>query len=211
MEIPKIKICGITQPEEAEYLNEAKVNYAGFVFFEKSKRNIDIRNIKEIFEKLNQDIKKVAVMVEPDIEKLKQIQDLGFDIVQIHGNLKPEVLHESILPIWKAVHVSRIEELKTARKDWNQQKITAYVVDAPEAGSGKTFNWQAGDLTEWEKLKEEKEMILAGGLHSGNVKEAIRIFHPHIVDVSSGVEGEKGKDRKKILEFVDKIRSETKN
>ena len=75
-------------------------------------------------------------------------------------------------------------------------------MDAPDFGSGKTFDWGTGDI----KIKPNLKFILAGGLNASNVAEGIRIFGPNIVDVSSGVEGEHGKSREKIAEFVNAVR-----
>lgn len=217
----KIKICGITKIEEAEYLNKAKVDYAGFVFYEKSKRNISIEKAKEIFGKLSPQIKKVAVMVSPEADFIKKVQDAGFDILQIHKELKTEVLVIATLPVWYAVNISDIEELNK-KADFIQaldkdksDKIRAIVVDAPDFGSGQTFNWRkskrmlkAGSQSppESRDIFEGREFILAGGLNSDNVAEGIKCFLPDAVDVSSGVEGENGKDDQKITAFVSAVR-----
>ena len=84
----KIKICGITNEKEADYLNDNKVDFAGFVFYEKSKRNITIDKARLIMDRLNPNIKKVAVMVSPTLEEVIDKEDAGFDIIQIHGELK---------------------------------------------------------------------------------------------------------------------------
>ena len=84
----KIKICGLTSPAEARYLNENHVDFAGMVlFFPKSKRNISIEQAKEIMAALDASIKRVAVVVSPTIEQVRQIEAAGFDYVQIHGEI----------------------------------------------------------------------------------------------------------------------------
>lgn len=215
----KIKICGITKIEEAEYLNEANVDYAGFVFYEKSKRNVTIAKAQEIFEKLAVNIKKVAVMVSPEEDFIKEVEKAGFDILQIHKELKEEVINTATLPIWYAVNISDTEELERKADFINQltaeqsDKIKAIVVDAPDFGSGKTFNWRkskrmlkAGAQSPPEDILEGREFILAGGLNPTNVAEGISCFSPDAVDVSSGVEGNEGKDNNQIQAFVKAVR-----
>ena len=91
----KIKICGITRESETEMLNRMQVDYAGLVFFEKSKRNVSIEQAKEIKKHLNPSIKTVAVTVNPAPDLIDEIIEAGFDILQIHKmqkfpeNLKP--------------------------------------------------------------------------------------------------------------------------
>ena len=182
---PGIKICGITREEEAKMLNEAGVTHAGFVFYERSKRYIEMPKTKDVFQKLNKDIRKVAVTVDPD---------------------------GALLPIWYAINLSLKEAendvaWKEAERLAQEAKVKAFVVDAAGYGSGKTFDWHAWDETRWRSLRKDKQFVLAGGLTPENVQEGIRIFKPDIVDVSSGVEGTDGKSREKILQFVSKVKN----
>lgn len=83
-----VKICGITTANEAEYLNKVKIDLAGMVlFFEKSKRNITIDKAKEIMKTLDDKIKTVAVVVSPTIDQIEEIENAGFDYIQIHGEM----------------------------------------------------------------------------------------------------------------------------
>lgn len=221
--IPQIKICGITSEAEAEYLNESRVDYAGFVFFEKSKRNISLEKAEKIFEYLSPDIKKVAVMVSPDEQMISRFNETGFDIIQIHGEITEQILGLTNKPVWQALNLKSFsksdgdettdgsETSNGTGRRWRSlsEKTEGLVLDASNYGSGKTFDWsEASKINEFLKENlEGKKFILAGGLNSGNVSEGIRIFSPDIVDVSSGVEGEKGKDRIKVEEFVKAVRS----
>lgn len=110
--MPKIKICGITRPQEAECLNEAGVEYAGFVFYGKSRRNLSFLKARQIQEALSSRIQKVAVTVSPDICLYRQIAEAGFDILQVHGRLEPEVLEASEIPIWRACNIDSPERLE---------------------------------------------------------------------------------------------------
>lgn len=206
IEPPKIKICGITTPKEAEYLNQAKVDYAGFVFYEKSRRNLSFPQALEIQKALSPNIKRVAVTVSPDIYLCQKLEAAGFDVIQIHGELNLEMLGAARLPLWRAFNVDSVEALQRPE---DHEKITAYVVDAPSAGSGKTFHWQNAQTIarQKESFFYGKPFVLAGGLNAQNVQEGIRVFRPDIVDVSSGVETNCGKDSQLIFAFVEKARN----
>ncbi len=202
----KIKICGLTSPAEARYLNENHVDFAGMVlFFPKSKRNISIEQAMEIMAALDASIKRVAVVVSPSIEQVRQIEAAGFDYVQIHGEI-PETETEAeaaiAIPILKAFNVS---DMDSYEKYHNDSRIAGYVFDAIEPGSGKTFDWKLVDNIP----RDEKLLLLAGGLNPDNVRMAIEAVHPDGVDVSSGVENDDkaGKNPEKIHDFVAAVKS----
>jgi phosphoribosylanthranilate isomerase len=220
----EIKICGLTRTDEALYLNEAGADYAGFVFFEKSKRNVSIEQAKEIMSKLDENIRTVAVTVSPDTKLVKRIREADFSILQVHGELSRDVLAEAEIPIWYAVNIAKEEEL-AARTSFLQElpqnlsdKIEAIVVDGAEYGSGKTFDWKKSKRLKKAgaqsppTLFDGRLFVLAGGLNPENVREGIEIFEPDVVDVSSGVEFKDttaippGKDRKLIFDFIRKAR-----
>jgi phosphoribosylanthranilate isomerase len=216
-EMTEVKICGITTPQEVLYLNRAGVQYAGFVFFEKSKRNVTIQTAKDLMQKLNRDIRRVAVTVSPDVQLAKQLACAGFDILQVHGELNPEILQETKIPIWRALNLTGeaetskvLSELEAAEAQTDstnpndsagKMRISAVLVDAPAFGSGKTFDWE-NPLEEfrWRIREQGRRLILAGGLTPENVKRGIEIFSPDIVDVSSGVEGADGKKSESLIQ-----------
>ena len=109
---PKVKICGLTRIEDADFLNEAGADYAGFVFYEKSRRNVSLKKAAEIAAHLSADIKKVAVTVSLEPAFVKEIETLGFDILQVHGTLNTEVKEMTALPIWRAVNISDTDTLE---------------------------------------------------------------------------------------------------
>ncbi len=187
LKIPEVKICGLTSLEEAEFLNQVNADYAGFVFVEKSKRNITFPQAKKIQNLLSQDIKQVAVTVSPDRKLCQKIEEAGFDILQIHGRLEEKVLEDTKIPIWRACNIERVEELEYLE---HHENIVAYVVDAKIAGGGKTFDWKACQAVVQKKAYyfHGKKFVLAGGLNSENVRDGIKIFAPDVIDVSSSVE-----------------------
>ena len=205
----KIKICGLTNLEEVKYLAEYNIDYAGLViFFEKSRRNNTPETAKPILDALKElestgkIIRKVAVTVSPTLEQLKVIEELGFDIIQIHGELKDEVLLNTSIPIFRAYNLSS-ELLPESLV--NEPKIIGILFDGKLPGDGKVFDWSLLKTFD----RKDKLLILAGGLDETNVGAGIMEVMPNIVDVSSGVEyledGKSGKDPKRMKEFIDAI------
>ena len=193
-----VKVCGLTDTVEADYLNKNKVDFAGYVlFFPKSKRNISIEKAEQIMAELDENIKKVAVIVSPDESEIQQINGSGFDYVQIHGEIKDRLLEQISKPVFKAFN---IKDIKNIHKYQNNAKIVGYVFDAAVPGSGKVFDWSIlNDIK-----RDAKTFILAGGLNDSNVREAVKLVNPDVVDVSSGVEYDSGsgKDPEKIKQFI---------
>lgn len=115
---PKVKICGLQKPVDAQYVNDAGADYAGFVFYEKSKRNVSCQKAKKIMEKIRPDIKKVAVTVSPDAAQIQILQQMKFDIIQMHGTLSAEALSAVELPVWYAINLSDPKEFAEKTKDF---------------------------------------------------------------------------------------------
>lgn len=199
----KIKICGVTNPADVALLNEAHVDFAGMVlFFPKSKRNLTIEKAKELMPLFDNSIKKVAVVVSPTPEQLSEIESAGFDYIQIHGTLQPEVLENIHIPVLKAFNVTDMDNYPLYR---DCPQIVGYVFDALTPGSGQTFDWNlVTDLP-----RDNKLLLLAGGLNADNVSSAIAALHPDGVDVSSAVEytDRLGKDPAKVRTFVAAVRN----
>lgn len=196
----EIKICGITSPHEVAYLLENQVDYCGVVmFYPKSKRNVDEDTAAAILAAA-ETIKTVAVTVSPDRQQIKRIQELGFDCIQIHGMIENTLLEQIELPVFRAYNMD-LENVKNSNSD----NIKVLVFDGKIPGGGESFDWSLLSGID----RGNRKLMLAGGLHAGNVAEAIKIVSPDIVDVSSAVEYGKdvvGKDPDKIREFVRKVR-----
>lgn len=200
----KIKICGMTNLSDIECVNENNVDFAGFVmFFPKSRRNICPTTATELLTYLSPSIESVAVVVSPTVKQLAEIERIGFDYIQIHGELSDEVLEAAQIPILRAFNVSNMSEFEKWK---NCQKIAGFVFDAVEPGSGKVFDWSTVKNIE---RSEGKIMLLAGGLNPDNVAEAVEYLRPYGVDVSSGVENSdgRGKNSDKVREFVQRVRA----
>ena len=141
-----VKICGLTCPEDAVIISGAGANYAGFVFYENSTRNLTKYMAAEIIQHLSPQIAKIAVLVSPGKREINMAEDMGFDCLQIHGELKKEALEAAHIPIWRAYNISG--EMPEIEDD---EKIKAYVIDGGSYGSGEAFDW--------EKYKDIREKL----------------------------------------------------
>ena len=199
----KVKICGLKNQTDIKCINTLSPDFAGFVmFFEKSHRNISVQTAQELLALLDKNIKSVAVTVSPTEEPLEQIYNLGFDYVQIHGNITDEVLKNSKTPIIRAINVSGTDSLTDLD---NYKNVKGILFDSAVPGSGQGFDW-----TLLKKLpKTDKMLFLAGGLTADNVAAAICQVHPYAVDVSSSVElsNKSGKDFELVRTFIENARN----
>ena len=201
-----IKICGMTRDADIRYDNEYEPDYVGFVlFFPKSRRNLEIQEATRLRKLLNKEIKSVAVVVSPTVTQIKMIENAGFDLIQIHGELTKEVYEEINLPVLRAFNVTDMDSFER----WQRlDKIVGYVFDAKEPGSGKTFDWSLVPKLE----RDGRLLFLAGGIDDKNVIQAIREVNPDGIDVSSAVEnqGEKtgGKNPDKMKKIIRMVHDE---
>jgi len=184
--------------EAAQAACEAGANMLGFVFAESS-RKIEPEQAKEIIDQLPPHVAAVGVFVNETVENILQIAvTAGLDYIQLHGDETPELCEQLLLPVIKAFTIRE-------KNDVHQLSLYScdyYLVDSPgiryRGGSGKPFDWSL--LTDMDIPREK--MILAGGLNESNVKEAVQMVRPGVVDVSSGVETNGKKDNQKIVTFV---------
>ena len=201
----KIKICGITNLDDAVAAVESGADALGFVFFKKSPRNISPEKAAAIIAKLPAFAATVGVFVnEPREEILKIVNQTGISVIQLHGEEPPEscLLTRKVI---KGIRVKSLESLEPLKR--YQGLVSAFLLDtyAPRipGGTGQVFSWDIAL-----EAKNFGRVILAGGLTPENVSEAIRLVKPYAVDVSSGVELEKGKkDHKKMRLFIERARS----
>jgi len=200
----KIKICGLTRLADIDMVNDVLPDYIGFVFA-KSKRQVSEIAAGELKLRLNPAIKAVGVFVNEDINRICRLCNAGtIDIVQLHGKEEEGYilkLRSSITnTIIKAVRVRNTEDINTASElPCDYLLLDAYKEDQ-YGGSGEAFDWSI--IT-----KIRKPFFLAGGIHPGNVLQAISTVHPYCIDVSSGVESNGCKDEDKIIDIVTKVRS----
>ena len=153
----KIKICGLSTASAVETACQAGADYIGFVFAE-SRRRVSLEQAQKLATLVPPAVRKVGVFVSPSLaELLEAISVANLDLVQIHGDFDEELLTQVGRPVIRAYQVSG------ALKDVSQQS-DYLLFDAPVAGSGQTFDWQAFD-----KNQIQQPFFIAGGLNSGNV------------------------------------------
>lgn len=191
----KIKFCGLTRPCDIEAVNELKPDYIGFVFWQKSKRNIERSKAKELKAMLSKDIKAVGVFVDEDISQVAELLKTGIiDIAQLHGSEDEAYIKElrnlTGKKIIKAFKITSEDDISKA----NESSADYVLLDAG-MGDGKTFDWDIINNI-------KRPYFLAGGLDCDNVSEAISKLTPFAVDVSSGIETEGLKDPIKMREFI---------
>ena len=201
----KVKICGITNPADAQAAVGAGADALGFIFYEKSPRYVRLANAAAISRPLSPFIMRVGVFVNaPEEFVLSAIRECGLTLLQFHGDESPEFCGQFGIMTMKAFRVHGLETLQQIPK----YATDAYLLDAYSSttlgGTGEKFNW---DLAV-EAKKFGKPIFLAGGLTAENVAGAIRKVRPFGVDVSSGVESAPWiKDHAKIKAFIAAARS----
>jgi len=197
----KVKICGITNLEDARAAIDAGCDALGFVFYRKSPRYIAPQRVKEIIRNLPKAIIKIGVFVNAKEKTIKNIAKLcNLDILQFHGDESPNFCKK--FGDYRVIKVFRIKD-KVDLQDILRYKTFAYLFDTfvkdKFGGSGKKFNW--GLLKYVDEIKQP--VFISGGLNASNVKEAIKSVHPEWVDVSTSVEASTGKkDSRKVREFI---------
>jgi phosphoribosylanthranilate isomerase len=201
----KIKICGITNKDDAMWVANLAADYLGMVFAKESKRNISEKTALEIVSVVPPYIKKVGLFVNEDPKLVdKIISRCKLDLVQFHGEETPEYCNQFKDKV-KIIKAFRIKD-EISLSVIPQYDVDFYLLDAfvdqEHGGTGMTFNW---DLAV--RAKEfGKPIFLAGGLTVENVVEAIKKVQPYAVDVSSGVEASpRRKNIDLMQEFINKV------
>ncbi len=201
-----IKICGITNLEDALTAANAGATHLGFIFAD-SPRQIQPKIAAEIISKLPASVKKVGVFVDEEIGKVNTIvRDCTLDLVQLHGNEAPEYCQKMIVPVIKAFRIKDKNSLDQL-KDY-EDCVQYFLLDtfAPDkaGGTGKTFDWELA--LEAKKLTS-KPIILSGGLTVDNIELALHKVSPFGVDINSGIELSPGKkDQNKLKKIIELIR-----
>lgn len=153
--IPEVKICGIRTMREADWVNAAGADYAGFVFYEKSVRNVSMMDAIMIKRSLYPSVKSVAVTVSPSVEQLRQIEIGGFDMIQVHNELSMEVLRECRIPIWRAFNIGSLADAAAGGGDGESETQGAEFGDGH--GEYKAQETQAGAGGGLQKVQEQWE------------------------------------------------------
>lgn len=212
MPSPAIKICGITTPDALDAAISARADFAGFVFFPPSPRNLTRREAAPLGERAGGRIKRVGLFVDADDTLIGDaVTAAGLDVLQLHGDESPQraaqLRAQFGLPVWKVISVASAADVGRAAAYRQAADLILFDAKTPKGslpgGMGLTFDWTllAGS-------KGALPWGLAGGLTADNVAAAIRGTGAPLVDTSSGVESAPGvKDPAKIAAFCAAARS----
>ena len=196
----RVKICGITNIEDAKVAENAGAYAIGLVFYKDSPRYISINKAKEIVKNVTPLLNCVGLFVDEDKEEINNVlEQVDLDILQFHGQESERACALYNKPYIKAIRMNdEINLIEEAEKYFSAKALLLdSYVEGVSGGTGKVFDWNMIPRN------LEKPIILAGGLNTNNVKDAINKVNPYAVDVSGGVEKEQGKkDPDKIKEFI---------
>lgn len=195
----KIKLCGLSRPEDIQIANTLRPDYIGFIFAQKSRRYVSPDRALALRAGLLPGIQAVGVFVRETPERVADLLARGvIDIAQLHGGEDDAYIARlralTDRPIIQAFRVDAAEDVGRA-----QRSPADYILlDSGAGGTGTAFDWSL--------LKTiHRPWFLAGGLDADNVAQAVRAYHPWAVDVSSGIETDGVKDPAKMAAFVQNV------
>lgn len=202
----EVKICGLQEPVGLQAVIEAKASFVGFVFHKTSRHLITALEAHQLSKLVPPSIKKTGLFVDASDDEIRAILDTtDLDLLQLHGNETPQrvadIKAKTGKPVMMALRISTQEHLKSLsayEEVADRLLFDSRVGETPTGGTGKSFDW-----TLLKGRSFSKPWMLAGGLKTENLAEAIRITGARSVDVSSGVEDAQGhKSPGKIREFI---------
>ena len=201
----RVKICGITSADDAVAVARVGADAIGLVFYDKSPRSVSIQQAQEITWALPPFVTVVALFVDAPADFIQQVlAQVNIDLIQFHGTEPTEHCDIYNKPFIKAVSMRDGVDLHKVCDQYPRASailVDSYRADTP-GGTGEVFNWDLipSDLP--------KPLILAGGLDASNIAQAIDSVRPYAVDVSSGVERDKGiKDKDRVTAFIQGVSS----
>lgn len=197
----KLKFCGIRRPEDAEFVNETKPDYIGFIFAS-SKRYVSPEDAGKLAAVIDPDIKKAGVFVNESIEGIINTAKIsGIDIIQLHGDESAEFISElrklTDCEIWKAVRVRSSEDILNAEKLGADRLLLDSFSKEAYGGTGKVADWDVIKNT-----KINTPFFVAGGLKEDNILTAVSELDPYGLDISGGIETDGCKDIGKMRKII---------
>ncbi|BBB23328.1 phosphoribosylanthranilate isomerase [Abyssogena phaseoliformis symbiont OG214] len=198
----KIKVCGFTNADNANQAAMLGIDAIGLVFYDKSPRCVDIGTAIDIVSGLPPFVSRVGLFVNADAHFINEVLcEVPLDTLQFHGDEPAHQCAQYAMPFIKALRVNAQTNITKMSDEYHQ--ASGLLLDAFNkdiyGGTGEYFDWHLA------KVDINLPIILAGGLNSNTVADAINQVHPYAVDVSSGVESENGiKDINKIKKFIQK-------
>jgi phosphoribosylanthranilate isomerase len=203
----KIKVCGITNVEDAEGAVRAGADALGFVMYRKSPRFVEPAVARAIVAGLPPFVLPVGVFVNEEAEKVRAlIDECGFALAQLHGDESAHYCQNLGRPALKAIRLKDRGGFLALAEFHGRANVRGFLIDAfsdhAYGGTGQTVDWTLA-----QEVARSAPIILAGGLNPGNVAQAVQMVRPYGVDVSSGVEQSPGKkDPDKVKAFIQAAR-----
>ncbi len=196
----RAKICGITRPQDGIIAAANGADAIGLVFYDQSPRAVNIEQAREVIAALPPFVTSVGLFVNAEVAEVERIlAEVPLDLLQFHGDETPEYCRQFARPFIKAVRMADGVDLELVEQQYAEAQgllVDSYQKGVP-GGTGHTFDWARIPVG------MDKPIILAGGLGPDNIEQAVRQVRPYAVDVSSGVEADKGiKDAEKIAAFM---------
>jgi phosphoribosylanthranilate isomerase len=201
----RIKICGLTRAQDVQAVVDSGADAVGLVFYEKSPRHVSVQQAALLARAVPPFVARVGLFVNPSVEYVREVlAHVPLDVLQFHGEESPELCQQFGKSYLKAIRVKAGVDLVqcASRYSGAQGLLLDAYVEGTQGGTGESFDWAL--------IPQNLPLpvILSGGLHAGNVAEAIRQVRPYAVDVSSGVEASKGiKDAAKVAAFIKEVKS----
>ena len=200
----RIKICGITRTQDIHAVAQSGADALGLVFYEKSPRHVTAEQAAKLAQAMPPFVTVVGLFVNPTVAFVREVlAKVPLDVLQFHGEELPEFCRQFGRPYLKAIRVKAGVDLVecAARYVDAQGLLLDAFVEGTQGGTGESFDWALIPQ------KLPLPVILSGGLHVGNVAQAIKQVRPYAVDVSSGVEASKGiKDAAKVAAFIKEVK-----
>lgn len=197
----RVKICGITNLEDAQLCRGLGADALGFIFYEKSKRNISYSKAAEIIRQLPSFIMKVGVFVDQEADEVNKIsQKVGLNAVQLYGDASQEFINEINLPVIKCFRIKNDFDFSLLDCYSNCSLLLDTYSEKSIGGTGETFDWNIIPT------EMRNKIILAGGISTDNIEYVFTEIKPAAVDLSSSLESAPGKkDANKLKEFFNVI------
>ncbi len=199
----RVKICGLTNIEDASAAVDYGADALGFVFFPESPRYVSPETVREITSLLPPLVTTVGVFVNETEQKMREVmQYSGINVLQLHGEEAP-----AACAVWhRVIRALRVKDFTDLKPLEGWSKVSAFLLDTYSpgqfGGTGQIFNWDIAL-----EAKRYGHIILSGGLNPDNIEMAVRRVMPYAVDVSSGIEEKKGKkDLKKMRLFIERAK-----
>jgi len=196
----KIKVCGITRPEDASLVAELGGDMIGLIFYRRSPRAVTIAQARAVVAAIPPTVSRVGVFVGDSVALiLRRAEQLNLDYAQLHGEYratdvtKLKVAGLRVIQVFQIVSASDYRSVTSSRADLI---LLDNAAPGLQGGTGEAFDWTL------KPPRSIKNLVLAGGINAGNVEQGVRTFNPLVVDVNSGVESQPGvKSSRKLRQF----------